>query len=189
LRKHKNVGSKPRNEHTYISKHKDIWKTGGNEKSVTKIHLHRIGCLNLALAISCPSKTSISGMRTDFKFRQEFCSVTFQTASAMGQTMHVTTAGVQRASLVPHVIQVTRTLVQRLMIHSQSMWGKSVIAYGFFLFQVQDPKRILRKHCSLKAYCARPIQYSNCSHFCRLTRCENSKQRKVELFVGEKLDR
>jgi len=93
-----------------------------------KIQLHRIGCLTRALAFSCPSKTSISGMRTGFKVRQEFCSVTFQNASALGQTMHVTTAGVRRASLVPHVIQVTRTHVQWLMIHSQSMWGKSVIA-------------------------------------------------------------
>ena len=60
----------------------------------------------------------------NFKIRQEFCCVTFQHASAVGQTMHVTTAGVQRASLVPHVIQVTRTLVQRLMIHSPSMRGE-----------------------------------------------------------------
>jgi hypothetical protein len=104
--------SKPRNEHTYISKYKDISKTGGNEKSVTKIHLHGIRCLTQALGFSSPRKTSIPGMKTDFKFGQEFCSVTFQNASAVGQTMHVTTAGVQRASLVPHVIQVTRTLVQ-----------------------------------------------------------------------------
>jgi len=58
----------------------------------------------------------------------------------------------------------------------------------FFFFHVQGPKRMLRIHCSLKAYCARPIKYSNCSHFCRQMSLR-SKQRKVELFVGEKLDR
>jgi hypothetical protein len=127
---------KPRNEHIYVREQEDIWKNVGNEKSVTKIHLHGIGCLTRALAFSCPSKTSISGMRTYFKFQQEFCSVTFQNASAVGQTMHVTTAGVQRASLVPHVRQVTRAHVQWLMIHSQSMWEKSVTAYGSVQYSV-----------------------------------------------------
>ena len=37
----------------------------------------------------------------------------------------------------------------------------------YFFFHVQGPERMLRMHYSLKAYCARPIYYSNCSHFCR----------------------
>jgi len=34
------------------------------------------------------------------------------------------------------------------------------LSASLLLFHVQGPKRTLRMHFSLKAYCARPIQYS-----------------------------
>jgi hypothetical protein len=55
----------------------------------------------------------------------------------------------------------------RLRIPLQYNWD--VRSCGmFFICHVQGPELMPRIHCSRKAYCARPIYYSNCSHFCRL---------------------
>ena len=67
--------------------------------------------------------------------------------------------------------------------------------FFFFFFHIRGPERMLRIHCSLKAYCARPLysiltvptfaaRYLSASYTTR-----ELQAAKVELFVGEKLDR
>ena len=58
-------------------------------------------------------------------------------------------------------------LLCKFMYFEAYTWQQNEIQSFFFFFNGQNPKRKLRMHCSLVAYCAHPIWYSTCYHFCR----------------------
>lgn len=115
------------------------------------IHLHGIGCWSRVrlrlLAYSCTGKTRTLGMTTDFKCRRELCFVMFPNASAVGQTMHVTTVGLQTSViLLCHMWYKSRELlpIEWWCCIRNRCGGKSVIAYRSVQYFIILCRRLCR---------------------------------------------